>query len=122
MQFSKVFLSETTRLSANIFRIWHHLEVLYQSYSNYAPRIKIKPRPGGCNFTLIYKMKSSNDFFSLTANGNLTKGLVPGWPPIKIVQMFLIGYISRSWSPKIGSQNAFFKTYFCLKLQDLFGL
>jgi len=31
------------------------------------------PRPGGHNFTLIYIRKASNDIFSLTANGNLTK-------------------------------------------------
>jgi len=31
------------------------------------------PRPGGHNFTLIYIRKTSNDIFSLTTNGNLTK-------------------------------------------------
>jgi len=31
------------------------------------------PRPGGHNFTLIYIRKTSNDFLSWTANGNLTK-------------------------------------------------
>ena len=31
------------------------------------------PCPGGHNFTLNYIRKSSNDIFSLTANGNLTK-------------------------------------------------
>ena len=29
--------------------------------------------PGGHNFTLTYKGKTSNDIFSLTTNGNLTK-------------------------------------------------
>jgi len=31
------------------------------------------PRPGGHYFTLIYIRKTSNDIFSLTTNGNLTK-------------------------------------------------
>ena len=31
------------------------------------------PRPGGHNFTLNYIWKTANDFFSWTANGNLTK-------------------------------------------------
>ena len=31
------------------------------------------PRPGGHNFTLNYIRKTSNDFLSRTANGNLTK-------------------------------------------------
>jgi len=31
------------------------------------------PRPGGHNFTLNYKRKISNDIFSGTTNGNLTK-------------------------------------------------
>jgi len=39
---------------------------------------------------------------------NLT-GIVPGWSPTEIVQMVLIGCISRSWGQKIGFQNAIFK-------------
>ena len=39
---------------------------------------------------------------------NLT-GLIPGWSPTKIVQMVLIGCISRSQSQKLGFQNAIFK-------------
>jgi len=46
MQFSKIFLSETTRPRAFIFGIQHHLEVLYQSCSNYVPGVKIDPAPG----------------------------------------------------------------------------
>ena len=40
MQFSKIFLSETTRPRAFIFGILHHLVVLYKIPSNYAPRVK----------------------------------------------------------------------------------
>jgi len=36
-------------------------------------------------------------------------GMVPGWSPSKIVQMVLIGCISRSRGQKIGFQNADFK-------------
>ena len=56
------------------------------------------PRPGGHNFTLNYIRKSSNDIFSWTANGNLTKlhRNDPRWSPTKIVQMVPVGYISRS--------------------------
>ena len=46
MQFSKIFLSETTRPRAFILGIQHHLEVLYQSCSNCAPGVKIDPAPG----------------------------------------------------------------------------
>jgi len=37
------------------------------------PRGQNWPRPGGHNFILNYIRKSSNDTFSWTANGNLTK-------------------------------------------------
>jgi len=36
-------------------------------------------------------------------------GMVPGWFPTEIVQMVLIGCISRSRGQKIGFQNAIFK-------------
>ena len=36
-------------------------------------------------------------------------GIVPGWSPTKIIQMVLIGCISRSHSKKVGFQNAIFK-------------
>jgi len=43
------------------------------------------PRPGGHNFTLNYIGKTSNDFFSWTAYGNLTKlnGNVPWLVPYR---------------------------------------
>jgi len=70
------------------------------------------PDPGGGhNFTLNDIRKSSNDIFSWIANGNWTNstGMVPGWSPTKIVQMVLIGCISRSRGQKVGFQNAIFK-------------
>jgi len=45
MHFSKI-LSETTRPSAFIFGIKHHLGVFYQYCSNYAPGVKIDSSPG----------------------------------------------------------------------------
>jgi len=36
-------------------------------------------------------------------------GMVPVWSPIEIVQMILIGCISRSRGQKLGVQNAIFK-------------
>ena len=36
-------------------------------------------------------------------------GMVPGWSPTKVVQMVLIGCISRSRGQKIGFQNAILK-------------
>jgi len=44
-------------------------------------------------------------------------GMVPGWSPTKIVQMVLIGCISRSRGHKMGFQNAIFKKSSCLILQ-----
>ena len=35
--------------------------------------------------------------------------MIPGWSPTKVVQMVLIGCISRSRGQKIGFQNAIFK-------------
>jgi len=37
-------------------------------------------------------------------------GMIPGWSPTKVVQMVLIGCISRSRGQKIRFQNATFKT------------
>ena len=48
-------------------------------------------RPGGQNITLNYKRKTSNDIFSLTANGNLTKlhrNLSLGGPLSKLFKPF----------------------------------
>jgi len=62
------------------------------------------PSPGDHNFTLNYIRKSSNNIFSWTAYviwPNST-GMVLGWSPTKIVQMVLIGCISRSQGQKIG--------------------
>ena len=56
------------------------------------------PRPWGHNFTLNYIRKSSNDIFSWTGNGNLTK-----------LNRILIGCICRSRGQKIGLQKAIFK-------------
>jgi len=39
---------------------------------------------------------------------NIT-GMIPGWSPIKVVQTFSLGFISRSQGPKICFQNAIFK-------------
>jgi len=33
-------------------------------------------------------------------------GMIPGWFPIKVVQMVQVDCISRSWGQKIGFQNA----------------
>ena len=63
MQFSKIFLSETTRHKDIIFSIYHHLDVAFLSCSNFAPRVEIEFGPGshfhielnwpaGHNFTL----------------------------------------------------------------------
>ena len=46
MQHSKFFFSDTTSPRAFIFGILHHLEVLYQSCSYYAPGVEIDPAPG----------------------------------------------------------------------------
>jgi len=35
--------------------------------------------------------------------------MIPGCSPTKVVQMVLIGCISRSWDQKVGFQNAIFK-------------
>jgi len=45
-------------------------------------------------------------------------GMVPGCTPTKVLQLVLIGCISRSRGQKIGFQNAIFKSS-CLKLQGL---
>jgi len=39
-------------------------------------------------------------------------GMVPGWSPTEIIQMVLIGGISRSRGQKLGYQNAIFKNLF----------
>jgi len=77
------------------------------------------PCPGGHKFTLNYIRKSSNDFFSWTTNGNLTK--------LHRNDPWMVPYQScsnrSSWLQKwvMGSINRFLKWNFqkssCLKLQ-----
>ena len=42
----KIFVSETTRTKALIFRIKHHLVDHHQVSSNYVPRTENRPAPG----------------------------------------------------------------------------
>ena len=44
--------------------------------------------------------------------------MVPGWSPTKIVQMVLIGCISRSRGQKNRFLKCNVKNYYCLKLHD----
>jgi len=111
MRFSKIFLSETTRPRAFIFGILHHLEILYQSCSNYAPEVKIDPAPG---VTILHwiiwgKLQTTSSLEPLMVIWPNLTGMVPGWSPTKIVQMVLIGCICRSRGEKIGFQNVIFK-------------
>ena len=46
----KIYFSETRRLRALIFGMWHLIIDLYQVYSNYAPRVKTGPTPGDNKF------------------------------------------------------------------------
>jgi len=80
--FSKV-LPRSTRLKAYIFSSPEHF-VLRVSYCD-RPLSVIMHRP--LSFT----------------------GMIPGWSPTKVVQMVLIGCISRSQGQKVGFQNAIFK-------------
>ena len=64
--FKKIFLSETTRPSALIFGMKHHLVVLNQVCSNYAPGTKMAP-PGGHMFYIgLYFEKHEKIFLSET--------------------------------------------------------
>ena len=114
MQFSKIFLSETTRPRAFIFGINHHLEVLYQSCSNYAPGVKIDPAWGVTILHWIIQGKVQTTSFLDPPMGIWpnSRGMVPGWSPTKIVQMVLKGCISRSRGQKIGFLDATFKNLF----------
>jgi len=60
MQFSKIFMFETTRPKAFIFGIKHHLEVLYQICSNYAIWVIFDPSPGVTIFALNYIRKTTS--------------------------------------------------------------
>jgi len=111
MQFSKIFLSETTRPRAFIFGIQHHLEVLYKSCSNYTPRVKIDPAPG---VTILHwfiwgKLQTTSSLEPLMGIWPNFTEMIPGWSPIKVVQTVLVDCISRSRGQKIGFQNAIFK-------------
>ena len=54
-----------TRPGAFVFSVFHHLEILYQIYSNYAPEVIKAPLPPRCHkFTLNNKGKALNDLFS----------------------------------------------------------
>jgi len=68
---------------------------------------KLTP-PRGHNLTLNYIRQSSNDFFSWTANGNLTK-LNRNGPWVVLYKNCSNGCISRSRGQKLGFQNAIFK-------------
>jgi len=111
MQFTQIFLSETTKPRAFIFGIYHHLGVLYQCCSKFAPGVKIDPAPG---VTLLHwiiqgKVQTTSSLEQLMVIWPNSTGMVPGWSPTKIVQMVLIGCICRSRGQKIGFQNASFK-------------
>jgi len=56
-QFSKIFLSKTTRARAFIFGIKHHLEIFYQICSKFAPGAKIDPAPGAQFYIELLKEK-----------------------------------------------------------------
>jgi len=111
MQFSKIFLSKTTRPRAFIFGIKHHLEVLYQSCSNYASGVKIDPAPEVTilHWIILGKVQTTSSLEPLMVICPNSTGMIPGWSPTKFVQMVLIGCISRSRGQQIGFQNAIFK-------------
>jgi len=78
------------------------------------------PRPGGHNFTnwIIWgKVQTTSSLEPLMVIWPNSTGMVPGWSPTKIVQMVLVGWISRSRGQKIGFQNAIFKNLLVMKLQ-----
>ena len=58
----RLFWGVTNRVASiySSYNKQHYLEVLYQSFSNYAPRGQNRPRPGGHNFTLNYKSSCKN--------------------------------------------------------------
>jgi len=98
MQLSKILLTETTRPRAFIFGIKHHLEVLYQRYSNYAPGVKIDPAPGVTilHWIIYGKLQTTSSLEPLMGIWPNSTEMVPGWSLTEIVQMVLIGCI-RSW-------------------------
>jgi len=61
------------------------------------------------------KLKTTSSLETLLGIWPNSKGMIPGLSRIKIVQMVLIGCISRSRGKKLGFQNAFFQKSSCLK-------
>jgi len=123
MHFSKT-LSKTTCPRAFIFSIYHHLEALYQSCSNYAPGVKFDPTPGVQILHWIVKGKLWMTSSSKPLMGiwpNLT-GVIPVWSPTKIVQTVPIACISRPWGQKIGSQNAISETTKAIYMKYMYHL
>jgi len=65
---------------------------------------------GGSQFYIeLYKEKFKQLLEPLMGIWPNSTGMVPGWSPTKIVQMVLIGCLSRSRGQKIGFHNATFK-------------
>ena len=71
-KFSKFFLAVSTRPRAFIFWYIAPSRGPLPKLFKLCPWGQNWPRSGGHNFTLNYIMKTSNDFFFWTANGNLT--------------------------------------------------
>jgi len=61
------------------------------------------------HWIILGKLQTTSSLEPLMVICPNSTGMVPGWSPTKIVQMVLIGCISRSWGQKIGFQNAIFK-------------
>jgi len=108
MQFSKIFLSETTR--PKDFNIWYIASSSTKVVQIMPLGSKLTP-PRGLQFYIeLYKENgkrlSLEPLIGILPNST---GMVPGWSPTVIVHMVLIGCISRSQGQKIGFQNAIFK-------------
>jgi len=93
--------------------IYHHLEVLYQSFSNYAPGVKIDLGPGVTilHWILLGKNQTTPSLEPLMGIWPNTAGIIPGRPPTKIVQMVMIGCISRSLGQKQVFKMQFSKVF-----------
>jgi len=62
--FKNLVLNHITHSFYTLYWFEHHLEVLYQSCSNYAPGVNIDPALGVTSLHGIIFWKSSNDVFS----------------------------------------------------------
>ena len=103
-------LSETTRLALHIWYIASSRGPLPKLFK-LCPWGQNRPRLGGHNFTLSFIRISSNDIYSWTANGNLTKHNRNGHcvvPYQNCLNGSDFGCISRSQGQKIGFQKAIF--------------